>query len=218
MPFDPPRKIPLTRRAVARVLSSPFVADRVREFRNIIVHPTQEMRDPDGAFFRGGPEWPRFAAQILPRHCWGAIPRPIDRKPLPARAEWPYFEPRLLPVFWPQLGIDQQLSPPDMQHEIWRLRETHAPSPNQVFEGVQAGIWCGPINLHFGHMVADFGMRIVSSSRVDAATPLVFSVPPFRDPEPPPHFWEIIDHLGIDRRRILLVRAPTRFHRLYVVP
>ena len=74
MPFDPPRKIPLTRRAVARVLSSPFVADRVREFRNIIVHPTQEMRDPDGAFFRGGPEWPRFAVFKLGKQGEGGQP------------------------------------------------------------------------------------------------------------------------------------------------
>jgi hypothetical protein len=29
-----------------------FLDDRVRVFRDILVHPTQEMRDPDGAFFR----------------------------------------------------------------------------------------------------------------------------------------------------------------------
>src|ERR1051325_8207250 len=126
MLFDPPAKAGIITRAAARVLSSPLVTDRVRRFRNILVHPTQEMRDPDGAFFRGGPDWARFAAQILPRHCWGAIPRPIDRKPPPARADWPYFEPRLLPVFWPQLGTDQQLSLRELEREISRLSERHA--------------------------------------------------------------------------------------------
>jgi hypothetical protein len=67
-------------------------------------------------------------------------------------------------------------------------------------------------------MVADFSMRIAGSSRVDGATPLVFSLPPFRDFEPPPYFWDIIDHLGVDRRRVLLVRKPTRFRCLSVLP
>ena len=218
MLFDPPAKAGIITRAAARVLSSPLVTDRVRRFRNILVHPTQEMRDPDGAFFRGGPDWPRFAAQILPRHCWGAIPRPIDRKPLPLRAEWPYFEPSLLGTFWPHLGIDPLLSPRDLEREIVRLALLHAPLPAQQLERVEAGMWCGAISLHFGHMIADFAMRIAASNRFDREIPLVFSVPPFRDPEPPSHFWQIIGHFGIERQRVLLVRTPTRFGQLYVVP
>jgi hypothetical protein len=218
MLFDPPAKIGIAVRAIARIASSPPVANRLRLFKDVLVHPTQEMRDPEGAFFRGGPEWPRFGAQILARHCWGAIPRPIDRKPLPARPEWPYFEPRFLSVFWPHLGIDQRLSPRELEAEISRLAATQAPLPGQIFDSVDAGIWCGGISLHFGHMVADFGMRIAGSSRVDPVMPLVFSVPPFRGPEPPAHFWQIIDHLGAERRRVLLIRKPTRFGRLYVLP
>lgn len=218
MLFDPLRKLGIAERTVARIAGLPPIADRVRLFRNILVHPTQEMRDPDGAFFRGGPDWPRFAMQILVRHCWGAIPRPIDARPLPARAEWPYFDPRFLPVFWPHLGIHPGLSAPELEREASRLAASQAPLANQTFDTVDAGIWGGPISLHFGHMIADFGMRIAASNRIDPEMPLVFSLPPFREPEPPAHFWQIIDHLGIDRGRVLLVRTPTRFARLYVLP
>ena len=218
MLFDPPARPGLAKRAIARIASSYVVAGRPRLFRNIIVHPTQEMRDPDGAFFRGGPDWPRFNAQTFARHCWGTIPRAIDRPPLPCRPDWPYFDPQFLPLFWPHLGIDPHLSPPELDAELARLAATHAPLPHQVLAAQDSGFWCGPISLHFGHMVADFSMRIAASSRSDPAAPLVFSLPPLREPDPPPFFWQIIDHLGVERARVLLLRQPTRFRRLYVLP
>ena len=55
------------------------------------------------------------------------------------------------------------------------------------------------------------------SSRIDAVTPLVFSIAPDA-PEPPGFFGQILDHLGVDQRRILLVRHPTRFSELLVTP
>jgi hypothetical protein len=183
-----------------------------------MVHPTQEARPPDGAFFRGGPEWPHFNAQIFARHCRGGLPKPVDTRPLAAQAEWPYFDPRFLPAFWPHLYGDARPAPQDWRCGLAKLADAHAPLSDQIEETVDAGIWCGPITLHFGHMVADFSMRIAGSGRVDAAVPLVFSLPPFRDFEPPPYFWDIIDHLGVDRRRVLLVRKPTRFARLFVLP
>ncbi len=195
-----------------------YTHDHLRLFRHVLVNPTQEMRDPDGAFFRGGPEWPHFSTQILARHCRGAVPRPIDVRPLPALPEWPYFDPEVLPVFWPQLGTDAQLSAPERRRATARLADTMAPLPRQTTQTDDAGIWCGPINLHFGHMISDFGMRLAGSSQIDDETPLVFSLPPFRDVEPSPLFWGMLDHLGVDRRRVMLVRQPTRFDRLYVVP
>src|SRR5437763_1821764 len=69
-----------------------FLEDRRLVFENILVHPSQELLFPTGTIFRGGPEWPRFETQILARHCWGGIPRPIDFKPHPAEPEWPYFD------------------------------------------------------------------------------------------------------------------------------
>jgi hypothetical protein len=85
-------------------------------------------------------------------------------------------------------------------------------------ESAECGIWCGPVSNHFGHMVADFGMRIAASSLLDPTTPLVFSISDAAAAEPQPFFWQILDHLGIDRRRVLLVRRPTRFDRLFVLP
>ncbi|MGD9615104.1 MAG: glycosyltransferase 61 family protein [Alphaproteobacteria bacterium] len=93
-----------------------------------------------------------------------------------------------------------------------RPHRTEPPS-----DRIERGIWCGPVSNHFGHMVADFGMRIAVSSRLDPVTPLVFSIAPDA-PEPPPFFWQILDHLGVDRRRILLVQRPARFGELRVVP
>ncbi|HEX2151896.1 MAG TPA: glycosyltransferase family 61 protein [Stellaceae bacterium] len=147
---------------------------RVRTFRNIVVYPTQELLRhlSGGAFFRGGPDWPRFPTQIYARHCWNLIPRPVDSRPY--RAE---------------------------------------PASDRI----ERGIWCGPVSNHFGHMVADFGMRIALSSRLDPVTPLVFSIAPDA-PEPPAFFRQILDHLGVDQRRILLVRHPTRFGELLVAP
>ena len=192
--------------------------DQPRAFRGVLVHPTQEMRDPDGAFFRGGPEWPRFHAQILARHCRGLIPRPIDAKPLPAIAEWPYFDPAMLPVFWPHLGIDQGQPPAERRRAVAQLAEALAPLPHQRVDQVKAGIWCGPIHLHFGETIAAWGMRIAASARLGRPWPLVFSLPPFREAEPRSFFWDMLDHVQVDRRRVLLIRTPTRFERLQVLP
>lgn len=151
------------------------MSGRVRQFKNIVVHPTQELLRhlSGGAFFRGGPDWPYFPMQIYARHCLRMIPRPVDSRPRPA---------------------------------------------GRAVESADVGIWCGPVSNHFGHTIADFGMRIAASSRLDATTPLLFSIADTADAEPPPFFWQIIDHLGVDRRRVVLVRRPTRFARLAVLP
>ncbi len=87
---------------------------------------------------------------------------------------------------------------------------------------VDAGIWCGPIVFHFGHMIADFGMRVALSANLDPALPLVFSgfdlAAKRSMQEPPSYFWAMIDHLKIDRKRIFVVRQPTLFRKLYVYP
>src|SRR3954453_15841257 len=71
-------------------------------------------------------------------------------------------------------------------------RRPHRAEP--ASERLERGIWCGPVSNHFGHMVADFAMRIAASSRLDPVTPLVFSIDP-EAPEPLPVFWQIPDHL-----------------------
>lgn len=153
----------------------PWRPDRVKTFTNIVVYPSQEVLRhlSGGAFFRGGPDWPHFSAQIYARHCWKLLPRPVDSRPNPS---------------------------------------------DSALERADRGIWCGPVSNHFGHMVADFGMRIAVSNRLDPTTPLVFSIAAEGDAAPPPFFWQILDHLAVERDRVLLVRRPTRFSELRVVP
>ena len=55
--------------------------ERVRTFEKIVVHPTQELPIPSADSYRGGPAWPHFGRQVLARHCWGAIPIPVDFEP-----------------------------------------------------------------------------------------------------------------------------------------
>jgi hypothetical protein len=183
-----------------------FVYDRARTFADVLVHPTQELPHPTA--YRGGPDWPRFDAQILARQCWGRIPRPIDWRPHPAAAEWPYFDKA------------RYLSPQFASRRRWRalFPEARPGPPASWVERADGGIWCGAISEHFGVMIADYAMRLAASSLLDAATPLVFSIAPLPEAQPEPFFWRIVDHFAIDRRRIMLIRKPTRFARLSVCP
>jgi hypothetical protein len=86
---------------------------------------------------------------------------------------------------------------------------------------VEEGVWCGPIVFHFGHMIADFGMRIALSASLNGDVPLVFSGYNASRPklqEPPPYFWAMVDHFKISRKRILIIRTPTMFRKLHVFP
>lgn len=119
---------------------------------------------------------------------------------------------------------------PDWPHFRTQLYARHCwrriPSPvdarpqptGGALETAESGIWCGPICAHFGHMIADFGMRIAGSAHCHPTMPLVFSVRDQADAEPPPFFWQMLDHLRIARDRVMLVRKPTRFARLAVLP
>ena len=181
-------------------------AARPRTFRDVVVHPTQELPHP--AAYRGGPDWPQFEAQILARHCWGAFPRPIDWRPHPAEPEWPYFD------------RARYLNPQFSVRRRWRalLPDTRPRQPDRNLAALDSGIWCGAVYEHFGVMIANYGMRLLASSRLDAMTPLVFSIFPIHDYEPEPFFWAMLDHFGIDRDRVMLIRKPVRFARLTVVP
>ncbi|MBV9077557.1 MAG: DUF563 domain-containing protein, partial [Methylobacteriaceae bacterium] len=89
-----------------------------------------------------------------------------------------------------------------------------APATGRIAEAV----WCGPISPHYGHMVADFAMRVAASADGRPDLPLLFSFWPEPGEEPPEFFWEIVDHLGVARERVRLVREPTRVGRLWVAP
>jgi hypothetical protein len=187
-----------------------FLYHRLRTFDNIVVHPTQEMPHPSADFYRGGPDWPHFESQILARHCWGRVPHAVDVRPHPAQREWPFFD--------HQLHLNPRCIARPRWRAMLRLGDTKPRSPDGPVETAENGIWCGPVCDHFGVMLADYAMRIAASNLIDEVTPLVFSIYPLDHAEPPPFFWQIIDHLRVDRRRVRLIRKPTRFDRLKVLP
>jgi hypothetical protein len=117
---------------------------------------------------------------------------------------WPRFETQILArTCWFPVPFPVDAKPPP-------LREAAAAAGE--------GVWCGPISIHFGHMVADFGMRLAASSRAYPDLPLIFSIWDLPGAEPFPFFWQMVDHLGIDRARIHLNRTPTLWRRLHVLP
>ena len=159
-----------------RVQPSHDAGPMIRTFSDIVVHPSLEvLRDP-GPLFRGGPDWPRFHTRIAERHCWYALPLPVDARP-------------------PKAGA----------------RET-------VQDALEEGVWCGPVSFHYGHMIADFGMRLAASARALPEAPLLFSIWPVPGAAPLPFFFEITDHLGIARERLRFVGRPTLVRRLHVLP
>ncbi len=87
--------------------------------------------------------------------------------------------------------------------------------PSQTIE---TGIWCGPVSGHFGHMIVDFGMRIAEAAHRIADLPLVFSIGPDTNAEPPAFFRAILAQLKVPESRVLLIREPTRFGTLIVPP
>jgi hypothetical protein len=102
---------------------------------------------------------------------------------------------------------------------VWpRPRDERPLDGGERPEDADSGIWCGPIAYHYGHMIADFSMRIAASAHTDGSLPLVFSNFAVDTLEPPPAFWEMIDHLKIERSRVLVVQRPTRFRTLHVFP
>lgn len=87
---------------------------------------------------------------------------------------------------------------------------------------VDEGIWCGPTVHHFGHMIADFSMRVILSAQLSPGLPLVFSGAAAdkkgKIQDAPSYFWAMIDHFRIDRKRVVIVREPTLFRTLHVFP
>lgn len=77
--------------------------------------------------------------------------------------------------------------------------------------------WVGPVSFHFGHQVADFGMRLAASA-YGTDGPLLFAMRPEDQPEPPAFFWQILEHLAVDPARVVLARVPTLVRRLHVFP
>ena len=83
---------------------------------------------------------------------------------------------------------------------------------------IREGIWCGLVGLHYGHMIADFSMRIAASAASDPDLPLIFALPEHPEFTPPVYFRQMLDALGVERRRVVLVREPVLVGALHVFP
>ncbi|WP_019904539.1 glycosyltransferase 61 family protein [Methylobacterium sp. 77] len=83
---------------------------------------------------------------------------------------------------------------------------------------IATATWCGPIIHHFGHAVADFGTRLAASGAADPTQPLLFSLNTRSKRRPPSYFWDLLDHFGIDRSRVILLREPALVRELHVFP
>lgn len=144
---------------------------RERLYRNVIVMPIESFHD--GAMFRGGPLWPRYAWQWKARHARGWLPFPRDAAP-------------------------SRVSEPELT--------------------LPRAIWCGPIAFHFGHAVADFGMRIAESAHSGMDCPLLFAMQRDIGADPPEYFWQMLKHLKVPPHRVVITRSPVLVSELYVFP
>ena len=93
-----------------------------------------------------------------------------------------------------------------------------ASAPAAPASELASATWVGPVSHHFGHAVADFGMRLAASAHADPSQPLLFAVSAIDPPEPPAFFWQILAHLNVDPARVVLAREPVLVRELHVFP
>jgi hypothetical protein len=79
-------------------------------------------------------------------------------------------------------------------------------------------VWCGPVCFHFGHAIADFGMRILRSAVERPGLKLLFAHWPGGATQIPPFFTPMLAQFGVDPARALVVDRPMRVGRLHVFP
>jgi hypothetical protein len=81
--------------------------------------------------------------------------------------------------------------------------------------------WAGPIAQHFGHQIADFSMRLVSTTEVAPARRLLFCGQPrfvtsLADVRP--FFWSVLEWFGIPAERVEFLTEPTLARDVVVLP
>jgi len=87
-----------------------------------------------------------------------------------------------------------------------------------VSETLEEALWCGPLCHHFGHAIADFGMRIARSAHEHPDLPLLFGHWPNGLAEMPAFFPAVLAQLGVDPARVVVADRPLRIGRLHVFP
>jgi hypothetical protein len=82
--------------------------------------------------------------------------------------------------------------------------------------------WGGPVVRHFGHQVAEFSMRIVSSLAAHPDTHIAFASHPSRIYDRResivPWTWDVWRWLGLAREKVVFITSPTLCAELFVAP
>lgn len=102
----------------------------------------------------------------------------------------------------------------------------HRPEVPAVSREIDEAQWCGPIWAHFGHMVAEFGMRLLPSVLNGCPAPILFSGFPAdryrndadRLQAAPSFFRSIIEYAGVERDRLIVEPDGLRIRTLFVEP
>lgn len=143
----------------------------------------------------------------MPRQVLVAPTQEILRRPGGA-----FFRGGPLWPLWPLRVADRQC------RGIVPVPVDRAPHPVAAEALHGEGVWCGPVCDHYGHAIADFGMRIAASADAFPDTvPLVFCRGA-DEGEPPGFFRAILDQLRVPHERALVLNRPARFERLHVLP
>ena len=82
-------------------------------------------------------------------------------------------------------------------------------------------VWCGPVVGHFGHMIADFGMRIAAAAHFEPDAHFLFSGRPEDWPgllRPPRVFYDLLQVWGLPLERVRVLRQPAHARSLVVYP
>lgn len=90
----------------------------------------------------------------------------------------------------------------------------------QEIKTLENGIWCGPVCEHFGHMIADFMMRVAVSVKNHPNMRLLFTVRENfnKDTHIPIFFWEILSMLGAIKENVYFINTKTLVKQLIVYP
>jgi len=97
--------------------------------------------------------------------------------------------------------------------------DTEPKDSSKAKKEIKKALWCGPAVGHFGHQIADFGMRIAASAHFSEDEPLLFSVKNESDIENiPDFFYKILSHLGVSKDRVFFVSQPVCVGELSYYP
>ena len=119
---------------------------------------------------------------------------------------------------------------PDWERQTWarhrhfngQLADVEPEAQEAVGQVSEPTVWIGPLTRHFGHQIADFSSRIVSSVDAWPDAQMLCATHPrfgFDTCEQMPEFiWDLMRWFGVNPARLRLLDRPIRFSQLFVAP